>query len=459
MYKSSIQPQRNHAIVIGGGIAGLLAAHILSDFFERVTLVERDRYPSEPTFRPGVPQGRQVHTLLLRGQRTLEAWFPGLRAELRAHGALERDYGLESFYFYGGRCPQLATPLQGWTCSRVLLEWQIRQFVSACPRVQVKEGYEVIRLLFEEATNTVCGIRFHARQDHQHPNEFQELHGNLVVDASGASSSILAWLDEFGFDAPPESIVDAHLGYATRFYQRPVQDQNQWKAIAIQATEQNRRGGSLMEIEGERWMVVLAGSGKDYPPTDPEAYLAFAQSLPDQALYEAIRAATPLSPIYGYRRTENRWRHLERLKRQPEGLIVMGDALCMFNPLYGQGMTVAILQAQVLARCLRSTKQGKGFARTFQRHIARVIAFPWRLATAADTRVSEQQPSKGWSERYMEGLIALLSQDSHVFVTFLEVLHMLRSPLALFSPRIILKVLRQGHQSRKRKTTQEANAW
>lgn len=449
MHKFTDTLQRNHAIVIGGGIAGLLATRILSNFFKQVTLIERDRYPDAPLFRPGVPQGRQVHTLLLRGQRTLETWFPGLREQLGTQGAIERDYGLESLYFYGGRCPQLATNLQGWTCSRLLLEWQIRQFVAHCPGVQVKENTEVIHLLFEKATNVVYGVQFRERQSGQPPKEMRELRGDLVVDASGASSHINEWLRELGFDEPPESVVNPHLGYATCLYQRPLQGA-QWKAIAIQATEEHRRGGSLMEIEGGRWMVVLAGSGKDYPPTQPDAYLEFAQSLPDQALYEAIQEATPLSPIYGYRRTENRWRHLERLKRQPEGLIVMGDALCMFNPLYGQGMTVAILQAQILARCLRS-RQKADFARIFQRKIARIIAFPWRLATAADARIIEEQRTRSLSQRYMEGLIALLPRDPHVLLTFLEVLHMLRSPLALFHPQIVLKVVRHGLRSQDRK--------
>jgi len=315
--------------------------------------------------------------------------------------------------------------------------------------VHIQENTEVIRLLFEEATNVVYGVQFRERQAGQLPKEMQELRGDLVVDASGASSCINEWLRELGFDEPSESVVNPHLGYATCLYQRSLQG-SQWKAIAIQATEQRRRGGSLMEIEGGRWMVVLAGSGKDYPPTQPEAYLEFAQSLPDQALYEALQEATPLSPIYGYRRTENRWRHLERLNRQPEGLIVMGDALCMFNPLYGQGMTVAILQAQVLARCLRSG-QKKDFARTFQRKIARIIAFPWRLATAADARVIEEQRAKSLSQSYMEGLIALLPRDPRVLLTFLEVLHMLRSPLALFHPRIVLKVVRHNFRSQNRK--------
>lgn len=449
MFSLHIKAKREHAIVIGGGIAGLLATRILADHFAQVTLIERDRYPRDPAFRPGVPQGRQVHTLLLRGQRELEGLFPGLGQRLLVQGAVERDYGQDSLYYYGGRCPQFATTLRGWACSRSLLEWQLRELVAMRPNVRMKEGYEVLRLLLEKTTNTVCGVQLRARNQHALVNEIHELRGDLVVDASGAASPISRWLVEWGYEAPREEVVDAHLGYATCFYEPPVQSKNRWKAIAIQATQGNRRGGSLMEIEGRRWMVVLAGTGEDCPPTEPEAYLAFAHSLPDQALYEAIADATPLSPIYGYRRTENRWRHFEQVRRQPEGLIVMGDALCTFNPLYGQGMTVAILQAHALARCLHSG-QGQGLARTFQRKAARVIALPWRLATASDSRGSSEKPTSTWSQRYIEALIELLPADQQALLTFLEVIHLLRSPLALVHPSLVMKVL-QHMRGRKRR--------
>jgi 2-polyprenyl-6-methoxyphenol hydroxylase-like FAD-dependent oxidoreductase len=435
MVQSYLQTTRTHAIVIGGGMAGLLAARVLATHFEQVTLIERDHYPQEPAFRPGVPQGRQVHTTLLRGQRVLETFFPGLGTKLVARGAIERDYGNESLYYYGGRCPRIPPVLHGWNCSRLLLEWQIRQELGKYVQLQILEGYEVVHLLFDEERRSVNGVQFRVRNHHPH-NAIQQMQADLVVDASGAASRTAHWLKELGYAAPKETVVNTYLGYATRFYEPPLHFRPPWKGIAIQGTEQRRRGGVLMEIEGGRWVVVLSGVGKDYPPTEPEAYLAFAQSLPDPSLYEAIKDARPISPIYGYRRTENCLRHFDRLRDQPEGLIVMGDAVCAFNPIYGQGITVAALQAQLLDTCLRSHQRPQGFARLFQRKVARLVVFPWQLAAASDARIAQKRKAN----RYIEYLIDLLPENQTVFLRFLEVVHMLRSPLALLYPTILAKV-------------------
>ena len=438
MVKLHRETKRRHAIVIGGGIAGLLAARILTDHFERVTIIERDHYPKEPVFRPGIPQGRQLHTTLLRGQRIIETLFPGLKTKLLAHGAVERYYGSESLYYYGGRCPLIPPVLHGWNCTRLLLEWQIRQELAAYPQLHALEGYEVVHLLYDQSTQAVYGVRMRVRNHQTLTNDIEDIEGDLVIDASGVSSHTLQWLKELGYEVPPVSVSTSNIGYATRFYDPPSQFQADWKGIVIAGTEHNRRSGTLMEIEGGRWMVMLAGARTDYPPTKNADYLAFAHSLPDQSLYEAIKEATAISPIYGYRRIENRFRHFERLRRQPEGFIVVGDALCSFNPVYGQGITVAALEAVTLDACLHSFKRQKKFARIFQRKVARVIAFSWRVATASDARIEEQK-AKGFSQRYTENLVALLPRDKTVMLTFLEVAHMIRSPLALLHPVIIAK--------------------
>jgi flavin-dependent dehydrogenase len=456
-----LKPQKKlaHAIVIGGGIAGLLAARVLLNHFEKVTLLERDHYPEEPVFRPGVPQGRHVHVLLLRGQRLLETFFPGLLQKLLAQGAIRHEYANGTLYYYGGgRCPRTTTLLQGWNCSRLLIEWQIRQELTKYDQLQMIEGHEVCGLLFHQ--DTVLGVQYRAR-NHTLKNPRQDLYADLVIDTSGSSSRVPQWLQELGYEKPKETETHTFLGYATRFYERSAQiDQ---KSLVIQSTQGKRRGGALMAIEGDRWMAVLAGTQQDYPPTNDAEYLEFARSLPETALYEFLKQATPVSPIYGYRRPTNRIRHFELLSRLPEHFLVMGDAVCSFNPVYGQGMTVAALEAKILDERLSMWKGQKGFSRSFQRKLARVFAPPWQLALTADSLGTPQashqleSPILRGSRWYMDRLIALLPYDQKVFLTFLQVIHMLRSPSTLIHPGVLIKVIshsiRMHFKDTKRKKT------
>ncbi|EFH84717.1 FAD-dependent oxidoreductase [Ktedonobacter racemifer] len=432
--------QKTHAIVIGGGIAGLVAARVLTNHFDQVTILERDHYPETPVFRPGVPQGRQVHTMLLKGQQLLESLFPGISAKLYAQGAVEQLYGHKSLYIYKGRrCLQIPPLLRGWNCSRILLEWQIRHYVQALSQVHILEGVEVIHLLPGQQPNTIRGVQFRKRGPTK--GDIHELEGALVVDASGAASRAVQWLEELGYEPPQETIVDAHIGYATQVYEPPINFQAEWTGIAIQARDNTCRGGILMRVEGERWMVGFSGTREEYPSTNEEEYRTFAQKLPDPVIYEAIKDAKPLSPIYGYRRTENRLRHFERLKRFPDNLIIMGDAKCMLNPVYGQGMTIAVLEALVLDTCLkqyRTKKRQKGFSRAFRHQVARTIRTPWILASSGDAPQKEKQ---GLADQYVDRIFDLLTKDQKTLLVFLEVLHMLRSPFALLHPGIITKVL------------------
>src|SRR5579885_1570210 len=244
------ESKRTHALVIGGGIAGLLAARVLLRHFERVTVIERDRYPEEPVFRAGVPQGRHAHIMLLRGQQALETLFPGLKATLLAQGAVERVYGAEgegtSLYSYGGRCPQIPPVLRGWNCSRPFLEWHIRQQLANEARLQLVEGHEVVHFLASDAEHAIVGVQFRARAG-SFPKDIQEIRADLVVDASGASSRAATWLRELGNATPRARTIDVCINYATCMY-RPA-EQSPWKEIAVQTTRPGRPAGALMEIE------------------------------------------------------------------------------------------------------------------------------------------------------------------------------------------------------------------
>jgi 2-polyprenyl-6-methoxyphenol hydroxylase-like FAD-dependent oxidoreductase len=441
----------SHAIVIGGGMAGLLSAHVLSHYFERVSLIERDPYPEKPLFRPGTPQGRHVHVMLVRGQQIVETFFPGITAKLVAQGAIEGDFLADYGYcFPSGWAPRISSRLKGYACSRLLLEWQVRQEVLARERVHVIEKHEVVKLLPSKKGQTVTGVQMWERNHTPvAQREIIDLAADLVVDASGRDSQIPRWLESLGYTPPAETVINPFFGYATRLYTPQADAKHSWKGIAILANPPKQlRGGVIWPIEGGDWIVVLGGTGKDYPPTDEDGFLAFAKSIPDPLFYEALKDAQSNSPIYGYRRTENRWRHFERLTLQPEGVVVLGDAACAFNPVYGQGMTVAAMDAVALEESLRQMGNHGlgGLPHRFQRKLARMNTIPWQLATVSDLRVPAMEGKKPsgftkWTYGYFDSIVDLLPTAPSVSKTFNEVLHMIEPPMALFHPAMIARVL------------------
>jgi 2-polyprenyl-6-methoxyphenol hydroxylase-like FAD-dependent oxidoreductase len=435
-------------------MAGLLAVRVLANHFERVTLIERDHYPQEPVFRPGVPQGHHIHILMARGQQILENLFPGIVDKLLARGAIRCDF-LEDYiyHFASGWLPQMPSHLKGYTCTRLLIEWQVRQELLKDERVQIIEGHEVVDLVASSDKQAVTGVRLRERtRAAPVDSEIAQISADLVVDASGRSSHAGQWLEALDYEPPTEEVVNAFLGYATRRYAPPVDLQRTWKGMAIFSDPpQNLRLGVIWPIEGECWMVGLMGAGKDYPSTEEDAFLEFTKGLSDIALYEAVKDAHPLSPIYGYRQTENRLRHFERLKRQPEGFVVLGDACCAFNPVYGQGMSVAALGAVALDESIRQNKGSglRGLPGDFQRKLARVNEGPWQLATASDYRVPSVEGGKlDWAtklqHRYLDGITELLPTDEAVHETFVDVIHMIQPATSLFNLAFIMKVLTHG---------------
>lgn len=261
-------------------------------------------------------------------------------------------------------------------------------------------------------------------------------------DLSGRGSRSPAWLEAAGYSRPEETVVNGFLGYATRVV-RPLAKLPDWKTFYIQCAPPNsRRGGVIASIEGGRWIVSLVGGGKDYPPSDEAGFLAFARSLPDPRFAEAYEASEPLGPITATKSTENRIRHYERLTRRPEGLLVTGDAVCAFNPVYGQGMPAAAIGAETLGRCLASGRTG--LSGRFQKALAGANQRPWMLATGEDYRFAEVEgPKPGWMmrcfHRYLDRIITLATKNPSVRRKLMEVLHLIRSPMSLFTPDLLVR--------------------
>lgn len=373
-----------HAVVIGSSIAGLAAARILSDYFTRVTLIERDRLPTTPEFRRGAPQGRHAHLLLPPGQAILEQLFSGLNAALLAGGATLINSDPETTFFLDGAWHDDLTCL---SCSRPLLENALYQRVAAHPGMRILQGHDVLDLGVDPRRQYITGVRLRRRGANSGE---VTLPAQLVVDASGRGSRASEWLAGLGYTPPQETIIDPFTGYTTRIYRRPPGFAGDWSLLRVRRTPPDgTRGGLISPIEGDRWYVTLIGMSRDYPPTDEAGFLAFARSLPSPRIYEAIKEAEPLSGIYGFRNTENRLRHYEELPRYLEGFLVCGDAAIAVSPVHAQGMTSALLGVEGLAGCLAeqySRGSLTGLAQGFQQRLRQATDGVWKLVIADDLR-------------------------------------------------------------------------
>jgi len=434
-----------HALVLGGSLAGLLAARVLTDHYDRVTIVERDSFPTEPIPRRGVPQMNHVHALLVRGRLILEQLFPGLNDEMMSAGAPLFDMADDlAWHTPGGWGVRFQSDLRMLCFTRPLLDFHVRQRLAEKYRVQVLDNTEVVRLLPDAQNKGLTGalVRSH--------NAETELLADLVVDATGRGSQARRWLTEIGHTAPEETVIDAHIGYASRLYRIPKDFHGEWRCSIVQAAPpKSKRGGLVVEVEGNRWLVTLLGGGFDYPPTTDEEFLQFARSLASPIVYEAIRDAEPLTPIRGYRATENRLRHFERAARLPENFLALGDSVCAFNPVYGQGMTIAAIGALTLDECLREQGLRIGdLTRRFQKRLAKVNEAPWMLATSQDLRYRETVGATAdlktrFMHTYMDYVLRQASFDTDVRQVLLKVFAMLAEPSALFHPKIVISILVQ----------------
>lgn len=454
----------NHtAIVIGSSMAGLLSARVLADYFAQVIVVERDTLPKQPQTRAGVPQANHVHVLLTQGKRILNQLFPGIDTELKEAGAPRVEWTKEcGFFGLWGWYPQVASDLVTYTCSRAFLEWLVHNRLLSFDNVKFLEKTQVRQLLSDNQNYQVRGVKLYHADEYQE----EELIADLVVDASGRNSQVPNWLKSMGYQAPEKTVINSFLGYSTRWYEIPQDSELDCQVILVAyKPPYEKRGGVLFSVEGNCWAVTLSGIAKEYPPTDDEAFLEYARSLRNSSIYDAIKDAKPISKIYSYRRTENRWYHYEKLARLPEGLVMIGDAVCAFNPVYGQGMTTAALGAFTLQKCLQkqfnnSSNKVAGLTKNFQKQLAQVLKTPWLMATSDDCRWEETEGVKPDKKtrlmhKYMDEVMLLSVHQPQCYKTFLEVIHMMKPPLALFAPNVMFGVLKQMIKARMNTNSQD----
>lgn len=421
-------------------MSGLLAARALSAHFDRVTVVERDVLPRSAGIRKGVPQAAHAHGLLASGYRVMDAYFPGLMDDLEASGAPRGDVAGDFLWFQYGRW-KLRQPVgcRGITVSRPGLETAIRHRVETLGNVAFLEGTAAVKPVFDASVGRVTGLVLDARNG----DKEAVIRADLVVDASGRGSQSAKWLDEWGFGKPATLSVKVDVGYATRVFERRAGDFFNSMGAIVSGTPAGTRLAAVLAAEENRWVVTLGGMLGDYPPTDETGWLTFAASLPVSAVHDLVATARPLTDIANYRFPANQRRLYERMARFPERYLVFGDAICSFNPIYGQGMSVAALEAQALEQAL--TTGLDGLASRFYAQGRKIVDIPWTIATGEDLRFPQVEGTRpaGFHliNRYLERVHAAASDDAVVCRKFFDVLNLLAPPTSLMAPPVVWRVL------------------
>lgn len=434
-----------HAVVLGASMAGLLAARVLADHFRAVTVVERDDLPEGAANRRGVPQGRHAHGLLGRGSLILADLFPGFDGELIAAGVPAFDYrdlSRASFLLAGHRAPTsgaFATVPPLYFPSRPLLESLVRRRVRALGNLDVLTGHDVVDLTSTPAGDRITGVQVAGRDG----AGVRVLDADLVVDATGRAARTPAVLEGLGYGRPAEDTVTVHVVYSSQLLRMPPGTLREM-VVATTPVPGRPTGMALFGYEDDTWMFTAFGMAGREPPEDPGERLAFAEAITPPHVMSALRNAVPLSDICRYRYPENRWRRYDKMTRFPDGLLVIGDAVANFNPIYGQGMTVAALQALALRDSL--SRGLHGLPRRYFSAAAKPIGIAWRFATGPDLSLPEVEGRRTLPMRlangYVERLLTLCESDTASAEQLIKVTGFIDPPTRLLRPKIMYRVAR-----------------
>jgi 2-polyprenyl-6-methoxyphenol hydroxylase-like FAD-dependent oxidoreductase len=429
---------RDRAIVMGGSIAGLAAARVLSDHFREVILVERDRFGAVGERRRGVPQGRHTHGLLAGGLRVLEGFFPGLFEETRRAGGLRVDLTRDAYWcFEGGTYRRFASDLEGLLLSRPLLEGIIRERVRALPNVHFWDGCQVRGLISSSDNRRITGIQIDGDMGSQ------PVPADLVIDATGRGSHSPSWLEAMGYRKPNEDRIEVNMAYVTRHFLRTPHHLNGAFLASIPATPDNKRGGVIVAQEGNRWVVTLSARSGETVPTDLRWFVEFARTLPAPYIYNVISRAEAISEPQAARFPASVRRRYEHMNRFPEGFLVLGDAICSFNPVYGQGMSVAVLEAVELDKAL--CEGPKKLAQKFFARAAKIVDAPWSMAAGNDLRMPDVPGKRTLVGHFLHWYLAKLNMaaryDMNAVIAFQNAKNLLAPPQSLLKPQFMAKVL------------------
>lgn len=433
-----ITERRGHAVVVGASMSGLLATRVLIDRFETVTLIEKDPLPDEAALRPGIPQARHIHVMQRAGQVTLENLFPGYSDDVIEAGGLVLDLASDvKLYQEGNFLANGPTRIPQYTASRPVFEQVTRRRVAKLDGVTIRDECHFRDYLVDDQASTVEGVNVRTADGER------EINAELVVDATRRTSRTPAWLENNGYPAPPRDEVSIDLAYSTVLLERPAETR---RAFLVLPHAPRTRGAAVFPIEDERWLLTLGGMHGDHPPTDPAGFLEYAASLPVADIKHLLDEHAVVSEDIYYYPIPSSVRHrYEDLDRFPGGLVVIGDAVASFNPIYGQGMSVAALEALQLHHTLAMDDQDELALRFFER-AARVVDDAWSVAVGSDFQFPQTTGPKPFGTTLVNGYVARLHRKAHsdgrLADAFNRVIIMENRPTSLFRPSVMWRVLK-----------------
>ena len=444
------------AVVLGASMGGLLAARVLADHFRTVTVVERDVLPDDPANRRGVPQGRHAHALLARGGQILDELFPGILDELVADGVPVWDGGELSWFHWSylghrfvrsGRADVDPKANAMYQASRPFLECHVRRRLQAMGNVMILDGHDAAELTSTADRTRVSGVRVIDRD----AGTERELTADLVVDALGRAAHTPAFLEGLGYRRPVEEHVVVHTTYVSQLLRIPPGTLEE-RLIVIGPVPGRPTGMGMLSYENDTWIFTVFGMVGHEPPHDLAGMLSFAEEYAPAHLLAAVRGGEPIAPVVQHKLPSSQRRRYDKMRRFPEGLLVIGDAMCSLNPIYGQGMTVAALEALALRESLR--RGVTGLSRRYFRSAAKSIGVAWSLATGSDLAFPEVEGRRTRSisltNRYIDWVLAACETDSVVGLQFLKVSFLVDPPARLFHPSFIYRAATANRRRRQR---------
>jgi 2-polyprenyl-6-methoxyphenol hydroxylase-like FAD-dependent oxidoreductase len=432
----------NHAVVLGAGIAGLATAQVFSKHFSKVTVLERDLLPAQPATRSGTPQAPHAHALLAGGLQALQSLFPDFECDLENAGAMRTRAGKGIRLERPGFDPFPSRDLgfDTFFMSRPLLESVARRCVQQSSNIEIRTRHRATEIVASPAT-----LRAEAVRCDMDDGRGVTIDADFVVEATGRGSLTLQLLDRLGLEKPEETEIGIDQAYSTIIVERPEGRATSWAGVMfLPSAPASSRSGFVFPIEKQQWILSIGGNHGDAPPGDREGFLDFVKTFRTSTIYDAVKSARQTADIVRFRLPASTRRHFERLESFPEGLLAIGDAVCRFNPVFGQGMSVAAKEAVILRRLLQEDVPMDQLAKQFFAAIQPIIDTPWGVAQTDFVYPATRGARPADFEQriqYNTALTKIAAQDPEVHKLLTQVQHLLKPPSTLREPALAARAM------------------